>query len=241
MIEELIRKHLRGLNAENVLDVGPGYANFSRTVAETTGATQITFVDCDPSVLAWQTEECSKVNMHSSSLLVALDIEGISSVTGTYDVIHCQELLEHLSNAPDVLGALAKLLSPNGRMIITVPTKHSERWMAWINPSYMKNETHGHLNVFDEPSLRGLLTAAGLELMEFIPTQPHYVVAHTWLFGTRMNIEGSTGKVLSRGFRGFVFNYLLRFSRAFFMLTGPKFWGRVLGRNYFIVARKIES
>lgn len=235
MIESLIERHFRGFRARNILDVGPGYSQFSRLAARITGATTITFLDCDKEVLEWQASECKRANISAEFISVMLDAEDLSRVKGSYDIIHCQELLEHLPNAKEVLLALRKILAPGGRMIITVPTKVSERLLKFINSSYMKDELHGHVNEFDRESISDLIRSANLSILSFIPTQPHYFLSHLWLFGSRMNIEGSTGKVLTGGVRGRFFGIITSWSRTLFLLTGPDFWGRLLPRNYFII------
>jgi hypothetical protein len=56
-----------------------------------------------------------------------------------------------------------------------------------------------------------------------------------------MKTEGSTGRILTGGFRGFVLGHLTSFGRRFFLLTGPEFWGKLLPRNYFVVAVKRQE
>jgi hypothetical protein len=102
----------------------------------------------------------------------------------------------------------------------------------------MRDEPHGHVRQFDRQKLTEIVRASGLRILAFVPTQPHYFLAHTWLFGTRMVIEASTGKILTRGLRGFVLGHLTSLSRRFFRATGPRMWGRILPRNYFVVATK---
>lgn len=238
MIERLLRTHLAGFRARTILDVGPGYADFSRIAAAVTGASHITFLDFDEGVLAWQMDRCRQSGIQATPWRVRLDISEILRSDSRFDLIHCQEVLEHLPNAENVLGALAGLLSPAGRIIITVPTACSERWLKRLNAGYMRDEPHGHVRLFDRQTLLRAIREAGLEPLTFAPTQPHYFLAHTWLFGTRMKTEGSTGRILTRGLRGFVLGHLTSSARRFFLLTGPDFWGRVLPRNYFVVAAR---
>ena len=238
MIERLLKKHLAGFQARTILDVGPGYSDFSRITARITGASHITFLDFDESVLTWQMDRCREANIGASAWREQLDIGAIAHADCRYDLIHCQEVLEHLPNPAGVLRTLADLLEPGGRIVVTVPSAVSERWLKRINPGYMKDEPHGHVVEFDRGELSGMIRDAGLHILAFVPTQPHYFLAHSWLFGTRMKTEGSTGKILTGGFRGFVLGHLTSFGRRFFLLTGPEFWGRLLPRNYFVVAVK---
>lgn len=236
MIEGLLQTYLQGRRATVVLDVGPGYGGFSRVAAEVTGATKVVYVDYSKSVLDWQLEECRKVGIAAEERQMILDTEGVSSLEGSFDLILCQEVLEHLVEAEAVLQALARRVRPGGCVVITVPTQRSERWLRRINPGYMSGEPYGHVREFDEPALRALLDSAGLVPTVFVPTQPHYFLRHTWVFGTRMRVEGSTGRILTQGFRRFVSARLTEYSRRFFLATGPRFWGRLLARNYFVIA-----
>jgi len=236
MIEGLLEKYLQGKPAATVLDVGPGYGNFSRVAAQATGATKVTYLDCSRAVLDWQAEECRKAGIETEELQMELDPGSVSTLRGRYDLILCQEVLEHLVDPKGVLRALTSRLSPGGRFVITVPTQRSERWLKRINPRYMRDEPHGHVQQFDEPGLRTLLNSAGLVPIVFVPTQPHYFLRHTWVFGTRMRVEGSTGRIMTQGFRRFVSGRLTEYSRRFFLATGPRFWGRLLARNYFVIA-----
>jgi SAM-dependent methyltransferase len=240
MIESLLQKYLAGVSARRILDVGPGYASFSRTAARVTGAKEITFLDFDQTVLAWQMEECRKCGVDAVAVTLRLDEKDLSTLPGPYDLIHCQEVLEHLPNAPAMLNALRKQLSPDGRIIVTVPTRVSERWLKVLNPAYMRDDPFGHINEYTRKGLIFLLEAAGLEPLVLLPTQPHYFLGHTWFYGLRMKSEPSTGKILTGGIRRSVFSLIFRGSRWFFSRTGPTFWGRVFPRNYFVVARRIN-
>lgn len=238
LIECTLRQSLTGFSAGSILDLGPGYGNFSRIAASVTGARHITYIDCDSAVLEWQAERCREASLEAECSLISLDTAGLSALGKSYDLILCQEVLEHLPNAEDVLAALAERLTPDGRIVITVPTRWSERWLRRVNPSYMQGEAHGHVREFDEADLRKITEAAGLSVLELIPTQPHFLVYHTWIYGSRMKVEGSTGRVMTRGIRKFISKRLLSWSKRVFRLTGFRWWGRVLPRNYFVLAMK---
>jgi SAM-dependent methyltransferase len=238
VIDSLLRQHLEGFHANHVLDVGPGYNAFGRIAARATGAGSVTYIDCNRDVLAWQSAECRKEGFLAECLLFPLEPAALRSLSGHYDLILCQEVLEHLANAEEVLARLVEHLSPGGRIVITVPTKRSEQWLKRINPNYMKNDPHGHVREFDEAGLRELIQGAGLRPMVFLPTQAHFFVAHTWFFGTRMRIEESTGKILTKGIRGFAARKLFKLTKMLFRITGYERWNRLLPRNYFVVAKK---
>ena len=238
MIESLLTEYLRDIKAENILDVGPGYSNFARLAASVTGARSIAFVDCNTDVLTWQKNQNDKASLRSVLFPMSLGRDELEELHGTYDLILCQEVLEHLLDPGMVLCALVRHLSTDGRIVITVPTKISERWIKRINKNYMKNEPHGHVQEFDKQGLTHLLARSGQRPTVFLPAQPHYFVAHTWVFGSRMEVEGSSGKNLTRGWRLVVARTIFVLAWTLFRLTGLKWWSRLLPRNYFVIAVK---
>jgi SAM-dependent methyltransferase len=238
MIETLLKKHLQNFHADKILDVGPGYGDFAKIAAQITGATEITFIDCDERVLSFQSGRCRDLKIISDCCKIMLDTESLRNIKSGFDLILCQEVLEHLANAEEILSALAEKLAPNGKIVITTPTKVSERLLKFINPNYMKDEPFGHVREFDKSSMTKLLDFAGLKPLVFLPTQPQYFIAHVWLFGSRMKIEGSTGRILTGGVKARIFNSVYKWSDQIFRKTGPGFWGRVFPRNYFVVATR---
>jgi SAM-dependent methyltransferase len=242
MIEQLLNKYLKGFKAKRILDVGPGYNNFSRISAQITGATHITYLDNNAGVLRWQSSACQKASIQCESLLLSLDkFCDLAKWEHSYDLILCQEILEHLQDPKRLLANLTQLLSVSGRIVVTVPTKISERWLKFLNPSYMHNQQGGHIQEFDKQRIMDLLQESGLVPLIFISTQPHYFIAHSWLFGSRMKVDVSTGEVKTKGIPRFVWVLLATGSRRFFELTGFGRWGRLLPRNYFIIASRSSN
>lgn len=238
MIEKLVKEHLQGFKAGNILDVGPGYNHFGRIAAKATGASCITYMDVNSDVLKWQAEQCKKHNIRSKSVRINLDAASLDSLEGGYDLILCQEVLEHLNECEAVLTALTSKLKSGGRVLITVPTQMSERWLKWLNDSYMRDEEFGHVREFDMKELERVIRVAGLKPLMILPVQPHVFISHTWLFGARVKIDGATGAVIGRGWRVRVWKLLGKFCSALFKATGMGFWGRIFPRNYFAIAER---
>ena len=112
MIGALIRHHLHGIHATSVLDVGPGYADFSRITAEVTGAREITFLDVDKDVLAWQMAETERLGLKAIALPIALGrLMSLLSETAIFlaAAVICVPLFRRLKLGA-VLGYLFALL-----------------------------------------------------------------------------------------------------------------------------------
>ncbi|MGI6384556.1 MAG: class I SAM-dependent methyltransferase [bacterium] len=232
MIEYLITKYLKGYTAKSILDIGPGYARI-------TGADQITYVDCDLSVLNWQITECQKEGLEAKPILMLLSKESIENPEDKYDLILCQEVLEHLSDAEDVLFTLTQRLSDCGKIIITVPTKVSENWLKFLNSDYMRKDSFcGHIRDISRSDLLRMLDSVGLVPLIIFSTKPHYFIFHTWLFVTRTPVDVATGRLLSTGIRTKIGIKLLLITKKLFMMTNMHWWGKRLPRNYFVIAQK---
>ncbi len=238
MIERLIQDYLKDFAGSRILDLGPGYSDFSRFSARVIGASSITFLDNNAEVLAYQKERTLTEGIQSELVPGLITAESIAALAGPFDVIHCQEVLEHLVDAESVLAMLATKLSDRGRMIITVPSASSERIIRFINPGYMKDEQLGHVRQFTMEGLRRILKKAGLEPCVLIPVQPHYFLGHLWLFGTRAPMDGATGLVSGAGLRQRIFSLIVRSTARLFSLTGIRLWSRLFPRNYFAIARR---
>ena len=237
MIASLIRKSLAGFHAEQILDVGPGYADFSRISARLTGGRHITFIDSDRNVLQFQEVACRRAGFTVTSIL--FDMEQPATIpTDSFQLIHCQEVLEHLDRPEVLLGQLSAGLRSGGRIIVTVPSGSSERWLKFLNPDYMRNEPHGHVQEFSMEDLSSLAERCGLRVVTLCPAQPHYFLAHTWMALSRMKVEGSTGRIVTGGIRGRIFHLILACSGWIFRTTAPQIWSRIFPRNYFLVGER---
>lgn len=139
-------------------------------------------------------EELREVNM----LFAAMEIEGeapqgasgasargdahrLPFPDGCFDRIIASEVVEHLPDDARAIRELARVLRPGGTLAVTVPA-----WLAETVCWKLSSEYHapfvegGHLRIYTEASMRGLLADAGLE-----PTGSHLAHAlHTpywWL------------------------------------------------------------
>lgn len=92
--------------------------------------------------------------------------ERLEDVTGTFDVINCDQVLEHLPAPRQLASQLAQRLSPGGVIRLSVPNgkgcAHTlvEEGMACDAPAITPLE---HLNAFTNRSLRELGRFMGLE------------------------------------------------------------------------------
>ncbi|WP_287445386.1 class I SAM-dependent methyltransferase [Altererythrobacter sp.] len=82
--------------------------------------------------------------------------DGIDDLRGPYELIALLDVLEHLEQDIASLQALAVLLAPRGKLLITVPALQS----LWSR----HDEVHQHHRRYSEASLIRVVTEAGLKV-----------------------------------------------------------------------------
>ncbi|MBK5222318.1 MAG: methyltransferase domain-containing protein [Acidimicrobiia bacterium] len=83
---------------------------------------------------------------------------------GTFDRIIASEVLEHLPDDATAIAELARVLRPGGTMAVTVPAWLAESLCWKLSSEYHAPHVEGgHLRIYTEARMRGLLADAGLE------------------------------------------------------------------------------
>lgn len=147
-----------------ILDVGTGSGTLGRYLAENK--------NCITDGLTDNPEEQRAARPHYRNLHLA-DLEHQKPseviVTQSYDRIVCADVLEHLRNADMVLADLAKLLTPDGRILVSVPNATYLGVIACLIAGHLTRTREGlldhtHVRFFDRPALDELARAAGLHI-----------------------------------------------------------------------------
>jgi SAM-dependent methyltransferase len=99
----------------------------------------------------------------------------VSASLGRFDVVHLNNVLEHIPNPFELIGLARDMLAPGGVLCINVPNDFTPfqtgaqaalsltEW--WVAPPH-------HLNYFDFESLSHLVTAAGFSVAERMTSFP---------------------------------------------------------------------
>ena len=88
---------------------------------------------------------------------------------GTFDVLWCSEVIEHLESPESVLGELRRVTRPGGRIVLTTP--NSGMWLfrlldaIGIPPAKLQHE--GHLHFFSAQGIQSL--APDARVMGYFP------------------------------------------------------------------------
>jgi 2-polyprenyl-6-hydroxyphenyl methylase / 3-demethylubiquinone-9 3-methyltransferase len=169
-----IREHVELRNAR-VLDVGCGGGILSEAMARE-GATVL---GIDLAQAALQVAELHALE-HGVKLeyrLVAAE-ELAGTHAGQFDIVTCMEMLEHVPEPEQVLGALAALLQPRGHLFISTINRNLKAFLlAIVGAEYvlrlLPRGTHDYARFIRPSELAGWARQAGLALNEIAGIEYH--------------------------------------------------------------------
>jgi len=145
-----------GHDPEHVLDFACGSGLFTRCLGDSLPAAQVVGSD-------FHDDPPTDLSDRAYQPLHALDAE-----QGKYDLVLAMHVLEHDDDALGLLRRIASQAAPGATIVVEVPNidcvwagVFGRAWDAWYLPF--------HRSHFSSASLRGLVTAAGLEIRNDYP------------------------------------------------------------------------
>jgi ubiquinone/menaquinone biosynthesis C-methylase UbiE len=79
---------------------------------------------------------------------------------GSFDVVICSEVLEHIPDYDGMLAEAKRVLTPGGILAVSVPRAWPERICWWLSSAYHQVEG-GHIRIFRAASLRREIESLG--------------------------------------------------------------------------------
>ena len=126
-----------GLKGKTVLDVGCGGGILSESMANR-GA-KVTGIDLGQAPL-------SVARLHLKESELDVDYQCISAEDfaeqqpGTFDVVTCMEMLEHVPDPASIIAACAKLVKPGGHVFFSTINSNPKAWLlAIVGAEYILN------------------------------------------------------------------------------------------------------
>ena len=154
------------LREASVLDVGCGGGLLSEALAKT-GA-RVTAIDLAPNLL-----KVARLHGLESGIKVEyrqLAVEALAEeAPGTFDVVTCMEMLEHVPDPASIVRACATLLKPGGRLFLSTLNRTPAAFaLAIVGAEYiarlLPKGTHQYRDFIRPSELARLLRDAGLAL-----------------------------------------------------------------------------
>ena len=94
-------------------------------------------------------------------LVAQADVTKLPFADGSFDVVICSEVLEHIKDNRTAVEELVRVLKPGGDLVVTVPRFWPER-ICWAISRAYHREPGGHIRIYQKRELMDLLEAAGV-------------------------------------------------------------------------------
>ena len=94
-------------------------------------------------------------------LVAQADVTKLPFAGGSFDVVICSEVLEHIVDNRTAVAELVRVLKPGGDLVVTVPRFWPER-VCWAISRAYHREPGGHIRIYKKGELMSLLEAAGV-------------------------------------------------------------------------------
>jgi len=105
--------------------------------------------------------EAGELPASADSVPVQGDALHLPFADATFDRIIAAEVLEHIPDDEAAIAELARVLTPGGRIAVTVPARFPER-INWALDGEYHDFPGGHIRIYAQSVLEGRLAAAGL-------------------------------------------------------------------------------
>lgn len=148
-----------------MLNVGAGEGDYDPTLARF--ATHLESCDVNADDVAHARRSNADVPNLSYSVQNG---EELAFESASFDVVTCFEVIEHVGDAPRLLGELARVLKPGGALVLSCPSVHFPVSYDPINAALARRGTHlsigayayGHSWLVDGVTLEGWAEERGL-------------------------------------------------------------------------------
>jgi len=180
---EYIEERVGALDGRKVLDVGCGGGILSESMAAR-GA-KVTAIDLSPDAL-----QVAKLHLYESGHSIdyrEIPAEELAEeLPGTFDVVTCMEMLEHVPDPSSIIAACAKLVKPGGHIVFSTINRSAKSFLfAIVGAEYVLNlvprGTHEYSKFIRPSELAEWVRTAKLERHNLTGMHYNPVTKHYWL------------------------------------------------------------
>lgn len=178
-----IEEHSHGLAGKKVLDVGCGGGILSESVARR-GAT-VKGIDLSEAPLA-----VAKLHLAESELETeyeCISVEDLAArAPGSYDVVTCMEMLEHVPDPEAIVRACATLVKPGGEVFFSTINRNPKSYLFAIVGAerilkLLPTGTHDYQRFIKPSELSQWTRGAGLDTEHLSGLHYNPLTQHYWL------------------------------------------------------------
>lgn len=111
-----------------VLDVGCAYGGFL-VAAKVAGASTVCGIDISSDLIGLARRQTADYRVAARLLVDDVTSEGIADRLGTFDIVICNDVIEHVVEPAACAANLASLLRPGGRVFLEIPNGSAVEFM----------------------------------------------------------------------------------------------------------------
>jgi ubiquinone/menaquinone biosynthesis C-methylase UbiE len=157
-------KRLSVVPGAKILDIGCGSGRHTAAAYELPGATAVGS-DVSLGDLAKARERLEyhdHLGAHGGGqwILTAAEATCLPFTNGTFDLVICSEVLEHIPADQLAVAEIMRVLKPGKDLVVSVPRQFPERICWALSPQYRRAE-RGHLRIYTRHHLVRLIEKAG--------------------------------------------------------------------------------
>ena len=180
-----------GLNeGDRLLDLGCGAGRHTfaalRLGAEVTALDQNVDELRDVEQMVTAMAEEGEIKPPSGPVTMIGDAHALPFDDGHFDTVIAAEILEHIPDDSTVIGEIARVTKPGGRVAVSVPRRWPEQVCWLLSDDYHSNEG-GHIRIYRGSALVQALERAGLVLTE--SHHAHALHAPYWWLKCAVGVE----------------------------------------------------
>ncbi len=219
-----------------VLDIGCGSGRHAAAVYHRWQAFVVA-ADRNPDHLAEAGQKLAWHNTHGFHChgtwhLAGADITRLPFAAGSFDLVICSEVLEHVPDHMQAVAEISRVTRPGGQLVISVPCAWPER-LCWKFSSPYRHSPGGHIRIYTRSGLLHILARAGLQY------QGHHFAhsLHTpyWLLRCLVGLEDEDQPLVSL-YKRFLNWYVLKNPSSMAWLE--KILNPIMGKSLVIYCRK---
>lgn len=146
-----------------ILDIGCDGATLTEIVAAKSGTQDAVGIDISKDAVAYAKDK------HPEYHLAVGHAEELPFRDGTFDMIFCSEVLEHVEQPARLLSEIKRCLKKDGYCVVEVPTEtllFKAIWSLWTRVGPGRSWRHAHVADFRGNLLDRLLKAAGFQVLQ---------------------------------------------------------------------------